>query len=168
MIYELLSQIQSQIQTSIGSRQYYVALLAALAFPDIAASVDSDDGRATGDRYSKWFDDYVARKFNAINVQYLTGKDCYEYRCVMLHQGHVKHPKSRYSKTIFMVADTNDIVAYYGAFVLDEGTTLCVDVRKFCEHVVEAGFDWLEKVEQTDQFIKNTAASASLFILSFE
>ncbi len=164
MIYDLLSQIQ----ISTGSRQYYVALLAALAFPDIAGAIDSDNGRATGEKYAKWFDEYVAGKLNSFNAQYLRGKDCYKYRCLMLHQGRVQDTTSRYSKTIFMVVDTNDIVAYCGVFVLDEGTTLCVDVEKFCEHIVEAGFDWLEKVEQTDRFIKNTAASASLFTLSFK
>jgi hypothetical protein len=163
MIYGLLEQIEK----AVGSKLYHVALFTALSIPDIGGAVDSEEGEATGKNYAAWFDSYVAPKYNAWGKQYLTGTDCYRYRCAMLHQGRSHHRKRTYSKTVFLLAKQQNI-AYCGAFTGDGGETLYVDAPLFCRHIVLSAFDWLEKVEDTDRFKKNSAEFVQLFTLSFE
>jgi hypothetical protein len=163
MIYDLLEQIEK----GVGSKLYHMALSTALTIPDIGGAVDSEDGVASGKKYAAWFDTYVAPKYYAWGTQYLTGRDCYLYRCVMLHQGRSHAPNSTYSKTVLMVAKQQNI-AYCGAFTVDDGSTLCVDVPLLCSHIVQSAYEWLEKVEDTDRFKKNSAKFVELFTLSFE
>lgn len=163
MIYELLEQIEN----SVGSKLYHMALFTALTVPDIGGAVDSENGEANGKKYGAWFDSYVAPKYVAWGKQYLTGRDCYLYRCVMLHQGRSHASKGRYSKTVFLKAKQQNI-AYCGAFTLNGGKTLCIDAPLFCHNIVHSAYEWLEKVEHTDHFKKNSAKFLELFTLSFE
>jgi len=163
MIYDLLAQIEN----GVGNKMHHMALFAALTIPDIGGAVDSENGEANGEKYTAWFDSYVAPKYNAWGKQYLTGRDCYLYRCVMLHQGRSHAPKGSYSKTVFLKAKQVNI-AYCGAFTVDDGNTLCVDVPRFCHNIVYSAYDWLEKVEDTARFKKNSAKFLELFTLSFE
>ena len=163
MIYDLLEQIES----GVGSKLYNMALFTALTVPDIGGAVDSENGKANGKKYAAWFDSYVAPKYNAWGEQYLTGRDCYLYRCVMLHQGRSHDPKGTYSKTVFLTAKQQNI-AYCGAFTVEGGKTLCIDVPLFCHNIVQSAYDWLERVEHTERFKKNSAKFVELFSLSFE
>ncbi len=161
-IYYLLDEIQA----SAAAKLYRVALFTALTFPDIAGAIDSEDGRASGKKYAQWFDAYVAQRYYAWKTQYLTGTDCYQYRCALLHQGRSQHDKSRYSKTVFLHAKQENI-AYCGAFTIEQGTTLCVDIAMFCNNIVDAGYQWLENVDQSERFMRNTTDIVDVFTLSF-
>jgi hypothetical protein len=162
MIYELLEQIEK----SVASGFYYVALFTALTIPDIAGAVDSKNGEADGNKYAGWFDTYVAPKYKAWGNQYLTGRECYKYRCVMLHQGRSHDPRVRYTKTIFMVAQQHNI-AYCGAFTAENDLTICIDISMFCRNMVNAAYEWLEKIEQTELYKKNSEKFLEMFTLNF-
>ena len=163
----IIHDLLEQIEKCVSSKLHHVALFTALTIPDIAGAVDSVDGRANGQKYAQWFDAHVAPKYYAFGTQYLTGADCYQFRCVMLHQGRAKHTNGRYSKPLLLVAKQQNI-AYCGAFTLDGGRTLGVDIPLFCNNIVEAAYDWVEKVEHTKRFKKNSAEFMELFTLSFE
>jgi hypothetical protein len=163
MIYDLVEQIENGVE----SKLYQMALFTALTVPDIGGAVDSENGKASGKKYAEWFDDYVAPKYNAWGRQYLTGRDCYLYRCVMLHQGKSQDPKSPFSKTVFLIAEQQNI-AYCGAFTVNGGKTLCIDIPRFCNNIVNSAYNWLDKVELTDRFKKNTEKFVELFTLSFK
>jgi hypothetical protein len=152
MIHELLVEIEN----SISAKLFRVALFTALTIPDIAGALDSANGRATRERYVLWFDTYVAPKYFAFGHQYLTGLDCYHYRCVLLHQGLSLHPESRYSGSIFLFAK-QDNIAYCGAFAFDDGRSLAIDIPVFCRNIVRAAWVWLDKVEDTERFKANSA-----------
>lgn len=162
MIHELLDEVEA----SAASKLYRVALLAALTVPDIAGALDSADGRASQQRYERWFDKYVAPKYVAFGTQYLTGHDCYQYRCVLLHQARMLHPASRYKRSVFLFAKEENI-AYCGAFLLDGGATLAIDVSVFCRNLVAAAQTWLDEVENSALFQANSTHSLELFELSF-
>lgn len=163
MIHELLAEIES----SSSLKLFRVALLAALTIPDIAGALDSTDGHATRRLYERWFDTHVASAYSAFGRQYLTGADCYQYRCTLLHQGRSIHPSSRYSRTMFLFAKQNNI-AYCGAFTVENGQTLVIDVPRFCNNIVKAAWDWLDRVENTTLFMTNAAKCMELFQLSYE
>lgn len=121
MIHKLLQEIE----TSVHAKLFHVGLLAALTVPDIAGALDCEDGSANGEKYERWFDEYIAPKY--IPPKYIargdrpliTGKDCYQYRCKLLHQGQAIHWKSRYAKSRFLFTK-QDNVAYCGALALDD------------------------------------------------
>lgn len=162
-IYRLLDEIQA----SARAKLYRVALFTALTFPDIAGAIDSEDGRANGRKYARWFDEYASFKYHAFSTQYLTGSDCYLYRCALLHQGRSQHEASRYSKTVFLHAKQENL-AYCGAFVIERGNTLCIDIGMFCNNIVESGYQWLENVDDSERFRRNATDIIDVFTLSFD
>ena len=163
MIHELLYDIEK----ASAAKLYRIALLAALTIPDIGGARDATDGKANRDRYTDWFDKYVAPKYFAFRTQYLTGRDCYQFRCVLLHQGQQIHPNSRYTRSVFLFAP-RDNIAYCGALTLDNGQTLAIDIPIFCRHMVDAARDWLDAVESTRLFQTNSTNALELYKLSFE
>lgn len=140
-----------QIRTSLDSNLYYVALFAALAVPDICGAIDSDDGVASKNKYMEWFDKYVAPKYRSGNTKYLTGEDCYYFRCSLLHQGSSQHLHSSFSRVLF-VEPTATTTVFHCNIMND---ALNIDVRIFCDDIVAGAYEWLEKVSGTERFERN-------------
>jgi hypothetical protein len=95
----------------------------------------------------QWFNKYVARKYTG----FLDGEDCYYFRCSLLHQGSSQHPKSNYSRVLFVepTATTN----VFHCNILNDAFN--IDVRIFCNDIVECVKEWLTEVENTDLYKKN-------------
>jgi hypothetical protein len=53
-----------QPEASLGSRLYFLSLFTALALPDIAGALESDDGRAIDSRYIAWYECWVRPRLN--------------------------------------------------------------------------------------------------------
>src|SRR5687768_6843637 len=64
---DLLSEIDRTLQTKL----YFLALSVVLALPDICVSLESADGRSKGDRYVAWCDNNLGNEFS-----FVTGADC--------------------------------------------------------------------------------------------
>jgi len=73
---------------------------------------------------------------------------------------------SRYSKTVFLFAKQRNI-AYCGAFKLDKGKTLAIDIPLFCHNMLRGAHTWLNEVEDTPRFRVNSTEFMKLFQLSF-
>ena len=167
MIRELLDEIERSTNTKL----LHVGLLAALTVPDIAGALDSESGYALPEKYKGWFDEYIAPKYFSFGVQLITGEDCYNYRCAILHQGRSQRSQGgrtqrpqRYSKTMFHFTKQEN-VGGCGAYKL--GQTLAIDVPKFCSYMVNGAYTWLDLVEDTPRFKANSAHAMELFQLSF-
>ena len=144
---ELLRQIEAALEANL----YYLALFAAFSLPDICGAIDSPDGTASGVKYRAWFDRYVAPKYLLYGHQFLTGEDCYRFRCSLLHQGSSQHPHSTYSRVIF-VEPRNDELTMHCNILND---ALNVDVHIFCNDIVRSAKEWLDQVENTEQYKTN-------------
>jgi hypothetical protein len=140
---DLLEQIKQGLQSDL----YYLSLFVALSIPDICGAIDSSNGEASGHKYINWFDKYVAPKYG----NFLKGSDCYKFRCSLLHQGSTRHPKSSYSRILFI--EPNAINGVFHCIVLNDA--LNIDVGKFCNDMTEGVKLWLAEVETTDLFKKN-------------
>lgn len=138
-----------QIKKGILSNLYYLSLFAALAIPDICGALDSEDGQASKENYVNWFDKYVAPSYQG----YLSGEDCYSFRCALLRQGSSIHAKSRYKKILFVEPQTIDSV-FHGHIIED---VLNIDVRLFCQDIIRGVEKWLEEKENTELYKKNMA-----------
>ena len=158
--------ILEQIDQSLNSRFYYLALFAALAIPDIAGALEAQDGRATDGRYKDWYEKWarprLKEQVNALLAQRgldydtqvenpLTGDACYRFRCSLLHQGSTQHPKSPYSRIIFIEPGATTSVIHYGVM----NDALCIDVPSFCREVVAGAKLWLQSVEGTEPYETN-------------
>ncbi|MDA2914269.1 hypothetical protein MYX77_10000, partial [Acidobacteriia bacterium AH_259_A11_L15] len=93
-----LREILEQIQRGLDHDLYYLALFVSLAVPDGCGAIGSEDGEAARKKYTDWFDKYVAGRYSG----FLSGEDCYLFRCSLLHQASSQHPKSTYSRVLFV------------------------------------------------------------------
>ncbi len=144
-----MNDVLEQVQRSSDLGLYYVALLAALAIPDICSALESVDGQASGARYAAWFDRHVAPRYSGN----LSGEDAYRFRCSMLHQGSTQHPKSSFARILFIEpgATTN---VFHNCQASD---ALTIDVRIFVRDLVQAARTWLPTVQNSPQYQANRA-----------
>jgi hypothetical protein len=76
-----------EMKTLLDNGMWFSSLTIALTIPDICASLESSNGNTNGELYARWFDTYVANRYQ----DSLTGKDVYKLRCAYLHQGIFNH-----------------------------------------------------------------------------
>jgi hypothetical protein len=155
-----------QVESSLASGFYYLSLFGALAIPDIAGALSSEDGEASGKKYAEWYENWVRPRFLEVvrasvpeharpyikDIENpLSGDACYRFRCSLLHQGSSQHPKSPYSRIIFIEPGATTNVIHYGS--LDDA--LCIDLNLFCREMTSGARLWLEAAERTQQYHKN-------------
>lgn len=95
-----LSDRLSEIQKALDCKLYQSALSLALTVPDICGQINYPHLKKTGERYKKWFDNYVKNDYiyNPEYSQdhtaftdgkyYFDGAACYALRCAFLHSGN--------------------------------------------------------------------------------
>lgn len=159
------SALLEQIERCVSQKLYYVAVMASLAIPDIGGAIDSNDGQASQSKYEGWFDEYVAPKYKGISRQCLYGKECYFLRCSMLHQGKMQHKALKYSDII--IGEVPQTSTPFNPLFLNKSKILFIEPKTFCNNMVFAAYDWLEKVQKCEHFKKNTKNLMALFSLSF-
>jgi len=142
-----VKNLLEQIKKGLDNNLYYVSLFAALSIPDICGAIDSENGEASANKYVQWFNKYVARKYTG----FLNGEDCYYFRCSLIHQGSSQHPKSNYSRVLFV--EPTATTSVFHCNILNDA--LNIDVRIFCSDIIEGVKEWLRKVENTELYKKN-------------
>lgn len=155
-----------QLEQSLSSGNYYLSLIAALTLPDIAGALDSENGLASGAKYKAWYEKWGRPRFMDTVLasvpdhakEYVTeienpldGEACYLFRCSLLHQGKTVHPKSKYSRIIFIEPGTTSNVIHYGVI----NDALCIDLMSFCKEMILGVRMWLDEVEHSGQFRRN-------------
>jgi hypothetical protein len=160
-----MRDVVNQLEASIEQPLYFLSLFGALAVPDIAGALDSEDGAANGDRYKQWYEKWGRPQFpkllrqklpphvrDLVNVENpLTGDACYRFRCSLLHQGSTQHPKSPYSRILFVEPGTAAGTFHYNVM----NDALNIDVKEFCREMIAAAREWLDAVESTERFKTN-------------
>jgi len=160
-----MRDVIGQLERSLDQPVYFLSLFAALAIPDIGGALDSDDGSANGDRYKAWYERWARPQFakmlrdtlppeirDHVSVKNpLTGDACYRFRCSLLHQGTTQHPKSPYSRIIFVEPGATTNTFHYN--ILNDA--LNIDLGLFCREIAVGAREWLAAVEGTDLFKAN-------------
>lgn len=95
-----MEDLVAQVRGASTVNLYYVALLTALALPDMCGALESEDGIATRARYADWFDRHVAPAYGG----FLDGESAYKFRCSLLHQGTTQHASNKYARLLFVEA----------------------------------------------------------------
>jgi len=135
---ETMQDLLDQIEKGLEAKLYHLSLFAALAVPDICGAIETVDGEASQAKYIKWFDEHLQSKYNTS----FNGELCYYFRCSLLHQGSSQHPKSNYKRIMFI--EPNSMLSVHlsslnGAYF--------IDIKDFCNDMIEACKKWLQKVE---------------------
>jgi hypothetical protein len=144
----------SQTRKAMQAELYYVALIGALAIPDIAGALDADDGRARETHYIKWYETWVRPRLaeDRGRDNPFSGKDCYIFRCSMVHQGRSHRSDSPYKKIIFIEPGHPNYSIHYCRIA--DGALL-IQIDQFVEEVLRGCELWLEAIKNTDTFERN-------------
>jgi hypothetical protein len=144
-----------QVRVAADSRSYYLALFASLALPDICGALGAPDGQASRARYVAWFDRHVAPRYAPSfgARSFLTGEDAYYYRCSVLHQGSSQHPKSSYSRILFLEPGATGVLLHNNVM----NDALNIDVGRFCHDILDGVEEWLEGAEADPTYKKNSS-----------
>jgi len=141
-----LKDVLDQIRLALNQNLYYVALWTCLTLPDICGAIDSTNGQADPGKYARWYDKWVAR-----NCPSFTGQDCYYFRCTMLHQGRMMIPRGTYSRVFFLEPGATSNIFHCNVF----NNALNIDLRIFCEAMIDGAERWLKSVVGTPLFTQN-------------
>jgi hypothetical protein len=143
-----MRNLLEQIQKGLENNLYFLSLFTALSMPDICGAIESQDGKSTSIKYEIWFNKYVASQYEG----FLTGADCYKFRCSLLHQGSSQHYKSGYSRVLFIEPSNTTNVCVHKGNIND---ALIIDVCIFCRDIINGVNQWLKKVENTESYKAN-------------
>lgn len=143
-----MKDILNQIINGLKVNQYYLSLFVALTIPDICGALESNNGNASGKKYKNWFNKYVFSKYNGI----ITADDCYHFRCSLLHQGITLHPKSNYTRILFIEPGATTNILNLARI----NGTLTIDVNIFCKDIVDSALVWLKDMESNPFYIENS------------
>jgi hypothetical protein len=163
----MLSELLEQIEVCRSQKLYYIAMSAALMVPEICGAIESSDGRGTRTKYAQWFDTYLGEKYKSeIWDVSLTGADCYQCRCALLHQGRSRSDNNTFRKITFIVP--KDGISFRVMGSKEDSLLICLPA--FCNDIVVAASDWMEKmeIEGSENYQRHMAETASIFSLSFE
>ncbi|MDD5710773.1 MAG: hypothetical protein PHV43_01570 [Candidatus Colwellbacteria bacterium] len=142
-----MRELLNQIKKGLNINLYFLALFVSLVIPDICGALDSEDGEATGQKYKNWFDKYVAPKYNG----FLSGADCYYFRCSLLHQGTSQNSNSRYSRILFIEPGATTNILHNN--ILND--VLNIDVQIFCRDIILGAEEYLNHNEGTELYERN-------------
>ncbi|MGH2116617.1 hypothetical protein [Aerococcus sp. L_32] len=139
------------VRMDLNIRNYYSALVVAFTLPDVTSKLQFPD-KYTGERYVKWFEDYMQRQYikevgaDHEKVSFLTGGDFYALRCSMLHQGETEiiNQKARKHLSNFIFLKPSQ---YTNNYIHRNriNDVLQLQVDKFCEEIIEGTEKWLER-----------------------
>lgn len=147
---DLLNQIEEAIKKNL----YYIALLSSLTIPDICGALESDDGKASKEKYIVWFEKYLDPIYSKGHEEFISGEDCYYLRCSILHQGRMSHKKSKYDRIMFL--EPSDFIVHNIVIKGEKESVLVIDVIQFCFDVMKALRQWLDKVKETENYKNNS------------
>jgi hypothetical protein len=129
-----------EMQLCRDSRTYWSLLHVTTCLPSICAAMQTDSGDTRGaDRklYAEWCDRYLQEPK-------LTGVECYEMRCKILHQGRAQAAAGRYTGFAFTQPPTEGQVYH---LAVENGTKLVVDVSRLAEEMRQAVRRWISDLE---------------------
>jgi hypothetical protein len=129
--------ILREIERALEARLYYLAVLSAIALPDVCSALQSD-GTTKPEKYKAWYEAWLAKKLSS-----MTSDDMYGLRCGIVHQGIFGHPGMQYNRVIFTVPHGR--VRAHNTVMRaadDEQFALHLDAEMFCLDVIASVKEW--------------------------
>lgn len=138
----MVNTIVSNIRKALDNNLYYVALMSALALPDICGKAEFPNERQSKERYILWYEQNIGEHEESTkcdnNLPYLSGEVIYNLRCSMLHEGNPnlnnkKLNEGKIDKFKLVVENANQFDCY-GDFsaITPTGNEYRMSVRRIC------------------------------------
>jgi hypothetical protein len=133
-----MDDLFKDIEKSLDSGNYYAALFMILCIPDICLSIKI--GKHLGDDYVNWFNNNMPSNYKG----YITGKDCYAFRCAILHEGKSdvlnQRMKDVINKFEILSKKESSHLAYMEGNTYNgilQSTKLVINLNTFCKDLIE-------------------------------
>lgn len=152
-----MENILKSIEKSLQDKNWYAALVLSLILPDICAKIEGNTKCST-ERYPEWFEKYLGKKYNG----FLSGHDCYAFRCSFLHEGHENIEMRNATKNKLKKDILNRFIllgegshcnmlanCQFGDPKYDGKNILQLSVNNFCQDMIEATKEWLNDSTNT-------------------
>lgn len=137
-----MQQLINAMMKSCDDANWYGALFLAMTLPDICGKCEGLPQNPK--RYIEWFDKYLAPVYTTDFPQpgtvFLSGGDCYAFRCALLHEASDNITTQRLKETLKQFRFTT--LGIHRLIGNDE--VLVLDVKKFCEEMKGAVAVWQE------------------------
>jgi hypothetical protein len=123
----------------------------ALALPDIASSLEANDGVTSGRLYAAWFDKWLPSYSEAETIEragrryarrpFMKGTDCYALRCSFLHSGldDIEDQRAQETITRFVFLAPSGERSFHRSL---HNAVLQLDVSIFVAEICEAIDRW--------------------------
>lgn len=129
----MLEYLLNEIELALQNHLFFIALQSALTIPDICAALESDNGKTTRVKYAEWYNVNVKQEND-----FLTGEECYLYRCSCVHQGVGTGKLETYSRIVFLYP--NSCFTTHNNVLND---ALNIDIILFCKQILSCTRQWL-------------------------
>ncbi|MEK6848209.1 MAG: hypothetical protein AABX65_01090 [Nanoarchaeota archaeon] len=149
-------QIIEELEILLGQKLYASSLILAFMIPDICAAISSENGESTKNKYKTWFKEYM-KKYE----RHFNGDNAWNYRCALLHQGKLKHPKSDYSSVYFTISQN---IKFHNciAYINKQKYYIC-DIEYFCRDVIGAYKNWHDVEKNKINYKRNMADVVKIY-----
>lgn len=156
-----MRELIDSVRQSLQSNNYYSALFVSISIPAICASLEY--GKSHNKEYALWFD-----KNLPTYKDYLSGNDCYALRCALLHEGSDDTSQHRAKEVIekyaFTVSGPHRFKFTGCVFNgISVPPSLILNVEIFCNDILQAAEDWLEKSIAIKDFNKKLESSLKIY-----
>lgn len=128
---------------------YFIALMTALALPDMMGGLGAPNGKATGPRYRAWLAQHAGRDRDAAAV-------LWDLRCSLVHQGS---SRTQHGHHIAFV-EPGPLVFHNSVTEMGGEVVLWLDIPSFVGEIAAAVEAWLAAFAETDPVSQNLARFA--------
>jgi len=80
----------TDIEKALNAKSYLSALALTLTLPDICGKIAYPEIKSNGERYARWFDEYLTKHDYPESFEdrlKFDGRKCWKLRCAFLHEG---------------------------------------------------------------------------------
>ena len=147
-----MDELLRQITVALNNGLYFIALQSTLTLPGICAELEGMTDKKDSIKYHKWYNKNVFPK-------HLNAKECYDFRCSLLHEGSAhrdKHKRGSMRRVIFVYPNPMikiDNTKFYGMNPADNA--VCIDVLDFCHDMMNSVKIWNDKIKDSPNYQKN-------------
>lgn len=130
-----LCPLLNEIMKAANGGMPFIAIAMAVALPDICASLASEDGRTSPDKYKKWCAD------NLGDLTFVTADDLYSMRCGVLHNGRFGDLKHNVARVIFALPPVNGQASVFVDCHMRDA--YFYSVVEFCKKITTTVHSWM-------------------------
>ena len=137
-----------QLRKCHEQKLYQISIFIACTLPDICAALESENGRASAEKYRAWCrDNLTLEKFSKV-----TAEELYRLRCRLVHQGsgnfETKTESNEKELTLlFFDKEENERRMKVGGIIKnDTGDYKLVEIHGFIGGIADSAIDWWDRM----------------------